>query len=119
MSQLKVNSIIPVGGVASGQGGGIIQVIQTFKGDAESTTSTTFEDLNGMSATITPSSSSNKILISFSLCLSSQHNPVTFINLVRGSQNIAQPASATDMSTIQVYVDGDKIMLLFILLLLK
>ena len=110
MSQLKVNSIIPVGGVASGQGGGIIQVIQTFKGDAESTTSTTFEDLNGMSATITPSSSSNKILISFSLCLSSQHNPVTFINLVRGSQNLAQPASATDISTIQLYVDGDKIM---------
>lgn len=110
MSQLKVNSIVPVNGLQSGANGGIIQVVQTFKGDAESTTSTTFEDLNGMSATITPSSSSNKILISFSLSLSSQYNPDTFINLVRGSQNIAQPASATDISTIQFYSDGDKMM---------
>tara|TARA_X000001388_G_scaffold2730_2_gene2028 strand:- start:59 stop:556 length:498 start_codon:yes stop_codon:yes gene_type:complete len=110
MSQIKVNSIVPVNGLPSGANGGIIQVIQTFKDDAESTTSTSFADLNGMSATITPSSSSNKILISFSLCLSSQHNPVTFINLVRGSQNIAQPASAAALSTIQLYSDGDKIM---------
>ena len=70
MSQLKVNSIVPVGGLPSGANGGIIQVVQTFKNDAASVTSNSFVDLPGMSATITPSSNSNKVLVRFSLCLS-------------------------------------------------
>ena len=63
MSQLKVNSIIPILGVASGQGGGIVQVISAYKGDRFTTTSTSFVDITGMSVTITPKSASNKILL--------------------------------------------------------
>jgi len=93
MSQLKVNSIVPVGGLPSGSNGGIIQVVQTFKNDATSTTSNTFVDLAGMSATITPSSNSNKILVRFSLCLSASSDALIIINLLRGSTNIAQPST--------------------------
>ncbi len=64
MSQLKVNSIVPVGGLPSGaSGGGIIQVVEHIKSDVTSTTSTSFSDMSGMSATITPSTASNKILV--------------------------------------------------------
>ena len=109
MSQLKVNSIIPVGGVASGQAGGVIQTIQTFKGDTTTTNSTSFGDLAGMSATITPSSNSNKVLVRFTLHLSSDTSPVILVNLLRGSTNIAQPTvTDTYNSTLQLWIDEEK-----------
>ena len=49
-------------------GGKILQVVQTAKTDVTSFTSnssSTFADITGMSASITPSSSSSKILVSF------------------------------------------------------
>ena len=55
MSQIKVNSIIPVGGVATGQGGGIIQTIQESTTTLVSTTSTSAVD-STLSASITPTS---------------------------------------------------------------
>ena len=66
MSQLKVNSIIPVAGLLSGANGGCIQTVQTAKADVTSqsgTSSGTFFDISGMSATITPQSTSNKIMV--------------------------------------------------------
>ena len=70
MSQLKVNSIVPVGGLPSGANGGIIQVIQSTKTDQTSTTSALSSNVaSGLSVTITPSSSSNKILIEYNLYL--------------------------------------------------
>ena len=44
--------------------GSILQVVSTTKGDAFSTTSTSYVDVTGLSATITPRSTSSKILIS-------------------------------------------------------
>ena len=46
-----------------GTGGGILQVITTKKTDIFSTTSTSIVDVTGFSATITPSSSSHKVLV--------------------------------------------------------
>ena len=63
MSQIKVNSIIPVGGVPTGGGGGIIQVKSVVKTDVFTSTSTSFVDITGMTLNITPSSSSSKILV--------------------------------------------------------
>ena len=63
MSQLKVNSIVPVGGLPSGANGGIIQVVSATKTDTASFSSTSFQSISGLSVTITPSSNSNKILI--------------------------------------------------------
>ena len=70
MSQLKVNSIIPIGGVASGGGGGIIQVKSAHTSNKTTTNSTTYQDISGLSLTITPLSNSNKILIYVNLTFS-------------------------------------------------
>ncbi len=63
MSQIKVDSIIPRGGLPSGASGGIIQMVQTIKSDKFATSSTSYTDITGLSVTITPQSSSNKILV--------------------------------------------------------
>jgi len=68
--------VLPTGNGSSGQvlstnGSGalswsnrpILQVVNTVKTDTFSTSSTTFTDVTGLSASITPSSASNKILI--------------------------------------------------------
>lgn len=65
MSQLRTNSIVPVGGVPAGaSGGGIIQTVQgTIKTDAFATSSTSYVDVTGLNASITPRSTSSKILV--------------------------------------------------------
>ena len=65
MSQLKVNSIVPVGGLSGNAKGGIIQIVQTLKSDAfsESLGADTQSSTNCIQVTITPSSSSNHVLI--------------------------------------------------------
>ena len=67
MSQIKVDSIIPRGGLPSGASGGIIQMKQAIKTDKFATSSTSYTDITGLSVTITPQSSSNKILVFSSL----------------------------------------------------
>ena len=62
-SELRVDKIIPTGGVPTGGGGGIIQVVSAYKGDNFSTSSTTFVDITGLSVTITPKFSTSKILV--------------------------------------------------------
>ena len=65
MSTIKVNSIIPVSGVPTGGGGGIIQIKQTVKTDTFSlATNDVVTDITGLSVTITPTSSSSKIFVS-------------------------------------------------------
>ena len=65
MSQIKVDSIIPRGGLPGGAtAGGIIQMVQTVKSDTYTGTSDGSEiSLTGLTVTITPQSSSNKILL--------------------------------------------------------
>ena len=69
MSTLKVNSIIPVAGVPTGGGGGIVQtVIGTHSTEvsqsisSENTVQTTISD-TGLTASITPTSTSSKVLV--------------------------------------------------------
>ena len=67
MSTLKVNSIIPVSGVPTGGGGGIIQIKQTVKTDTFSlATNDVMTDITGLSVTITPTSGSSKVFVSCS-----------------------------------------------------
>lgn len=71
MSTLNVNNVNEVGGspvIASGvldsgslPTGTVLQVVSTTKTDTFSTSSVTFTDVTGLSATITPSSTSSKI----------------------------------------------------------
>ena len=89
MSQLKVNSIVPVGGLPSGANGGIIQVVQTVKTDTFSVTGNSFSDVTGLTVTITPSSNSNKILIIPSISLAARAGQRHGYRIVRGSTAIA------------------------------
>jgi len=91
MSQLRTNSIVPVGGIPAGaSGGGIIQVVQATKTDAFTTTSATFTDITGLSASITPRSASNKVLISLTVCIMGEGSATqAYVQLVRGSTPIA------------------------------
>ena len=89
MSQIKVDSIIPSGGLPSGSSGGIIQIVQTIKTDNFASTSTSFVDV-GLSASITPSSSSNKVLVRAVVCAGNgQSGSDNKIRVLRGSTTIS------------------------------
>ena len=51
--------------------GSVLQVVNTTKTDVFTTTSTSFVDVTGLSATITPTSASSKIMVCVSFCMSS------------------------------------------------
>ena len=77
MSTLKVNKIIPVAGVPTGGGGGIVQVKMnsdtTTTGSVSCSSKTTHYDIPNLNVTITPTSSSSKILVNFSLTGEGSH----------------------------------------------
>ena len=62
------NGAVTAAKLASGVGGKILQVVQTFKTDGTSqagNSSSVYYDISGMSVTITPTSSSSKILVNW------------------------------------------------------
>ena len=72
----------------SGAGGKIVQIQTVAKDDQFSTSSTSFVDVTGLSVEITPSSSSNKILVIASICTGTNNNGSdNFISLVRGASH--------------------------------
>jgi len=71
----------------AGGGGKVLQVVQTVKTDTFTTNSLSFVDLTGLSASITPSSSSNKILILTDIVFG-MANAQGFIKLLRNSSDI-------------------------------
>ena len=97
MSQLKVNSIIPVGAVPTNGGGGIIQVISTIKTNEFSTTNDdAFNDITGMTATITPTSTSSKVLVTACLAFNTTSNSNVIFKLLRGSTSIGDSTVTTN-----------------------
>ena len=59
------DGIIQSADLATGVGGKIIQIVHVDKNDFFSTTSTSFTDITGLTANITPTSASNYILVDF------------------------------------------------------
>lgn len=92
MSQLKVNSIVPAGGIPAGaDGGGIIQVVQSVRTETETfslNAGVLSGDLTGLTATITPRSTSNKILVSAGVNCNAVSNAV-YIYLYRGGSVVS------------------------------
>jgi hypothetical protein len=90
MSQIKVNSIIPVSGVPTGGGGGIIQIKQTVISDVKSYTASAYvwTDMPGFNATITPTSSSSKIMILVGIGAIHQEGGTLIGKVLRGSTDI-------------------------------
>ena len=105
MSQLKVNSIIPAGGLSGGASGGILQVKQQAKTDITSVTSSgnnDYSDIPSFSLAITPSSSSSKILVMVALTVGG-NNGAFSLKLFRDSTEIGSPASGTRPAMIHRY----------------
>ena len=72
------DGIIQSADLATGVGGKILQVKQTFKNDTASKASGTYTAISGLTITITPSSSSNKILYRGSLYLAGSSAEAVF-----------------------------------------
>ena len=92
LTQIPAANIVGV--ATAGFGNGILQVVQTVKTDTFSRNATAFADITGLSASITPSSSSNKVLVDVRIYLSATHTSGTTtakLNMVRGSTDIGQP----------------------------
>jgi hypothetical protein len=68
--------------------GSILQVVQTVKTDTFSTTSTSYVDVTGMSASITPKSTSSKILVMTNLKVAVSSTRYAYISLLRNSTPI-------------------------------
>jgi hypothetical protein len=87
-ADMLASNAVTSGKLASGVGGKILQVVQTFKTDAFSRSSTSFGDITGMNVSITPASSSNKILIVCHLSVGTNGNGYAGFRLLRDSTNI-------------------------------
>ena len=79
---------------AAGVGGKILQVVTATKTDSFSTASTSFVDITGLSISITPSSASSKILVTFSIGFHGTYVDTGYIRFMRNSTVMVQPTSA-------------------------
>ena len=108
-SELRVDKIVPTGGVPTGGGGGIIQIKQGIITAPVSTGTSGSFTVTGLSATITPTSNTIKVFCIVSLgSLSSPGGTSTGFRLVRGSTDIAMPDStALQSGFTNIYVSED------------
>ena len=84
-----VDGAITSGKLASGVGGKVLQVVSATKTDTQAFSSSTFSDITGLSVSITPSSTSSKILV-FGYAMVAWDSSLSkiAINLLRDSTNI-------------------------------
>ena len=90
-SQLRVDKIVPVDGVPSGGGGGIIQVVQTIKTDDDFSTSASLNTkatITGLNATITPKFSTSKVLVMMNLLVGASGDTTGGGTILRDSTEI-------------------------------
>ena len=90
MSELRTNRIVPRDGLPSGaDGGGIIQMVQGEVTSFLQTSSSSYVDA-GLSASITPSSSSSKILVNMALGVYGGTSDTLRVNaqVLRGSTQV-------------------------------
>ena len=97
MSTLEVKAIqAPTGYDLQMPAGHILQVVSATKTDTQVISSSSFVDITGLSATITPSSSSNKIFVSVNVSFSGAQNAYVAFQILRGSTEILK---STDSGT--------------------
>ena len=91
MSQLKVNSLVPTGGLGTGAFGGIIQIVPAFTTASTSVSSSTPVAVNGLTVTISPSSTNSKFLIMASMTVGHGNTETAvLLDLMRNGTKIAQ-----------------------------
>ena len=89
-------------GVTTGK---ILQVVQTYKTDVDSTASLTEADISGFSRTITPIAAGSRFLIISNLSLANSAGFTGILNLYRGATLIG-PSPGTNDASLSVYTAG-------------
>jgi len=99
MSQLRTNSIVPVGGIPAGaSGGGIIQIVESVNTTSLSYTLNTTQSDTALTVSITPRSSSNKILFMANIaCTEGSTAGGQFFGLKRGATQLVNPSSRSNV----------------------
>jgi hypothetical protein len=105
----------PGGGASSWIGavsrsGGILQVVSTTKTDTFTTSSETYTDITGLTASITPSSTSSKILVMYSVFLGQNTGTFPNVRLLRDSTAIAigDASGSLDRVTLSSWTGGEE-----------
>ena len=75
-------------------GGKVLQVVSVTKVDTFTTTSTSFTDVTGLSANITPTSATSKILILSKVAVNNDGNSRGSIRLLRGATEVGSGTAA-------------------------
>ena len=88
MSELRTNRIVPRDGLPSGSCGGVIQVVHVNTSSHTYSTSTSYTDITGVTATITPTRSDSKILIQCTLSIGKENNHSFLGRIVRNGSVI-------------------------------
>ena len=88
MSELRTNRIVPRDGLPSGSSGGVIQVVHVNTSSHTYSTSTSYTDITGVTANITPTRSDSKILIQCTLAVSKENNHTFLGRIVRNGSVI-------------------------------
>jgi hypothetical protein len=84
--------------------GKILQVVNATKTDTLATTSSSFTDITGLSASITPSSTSNKIFVSLTLYVGDDTQTANVIcNIVRDSTQLQETVARLPQENQSVY----------------
>ena len=79
--------------------GNLFNIVSTTKTDVFSTSSSSFVDVTNLSVTITPRSSTSKILVIANIASGNSGANHNLFNIVRGSTELAQPPAATNSSS--------------------
>ena len=82
-SELRVDKIVPVDGVPTGGGGGIVQVKQSLYNTHPSLSNTTMVAISGWTVVITPKFNTSKMLITLNLAVESRASNLIGAQLTR------------------------------------
>ncbi len=97
-------SLDNVTGLPAGVGGKVLQVVNATKTDTFATSSSSFVDIPGLSASITPSSTSNKIFVSLTLYVGDDTQTANVIcNIVRDSTQLQETVARLPQEGQSVY----------------
>ena len=88
MSELRTNKIVPRDGLPSGASGGIIQVKQSLYNTYATLNNSSFAAVSGLTVSITPTLSDNKILITLNLLVEARSTSIIAVELTRGGSSI-------------------------------
>ena len=90
--------------LASGVGGKVVQIVNVTKTDTFSTNASSYTDVTGLSAAITPSSTSNKIYVVLSIYVSDDTQTCNGIcNIVRGTTQLQETVARLPQEGQSVY----------------